>query len=245
RHHVSAAFLPQFHSRIATCGPTGWQIAGFCGYLSDSNGTGCGMGILGKAAGRGAAAILVVGLGVALSGCMVSQTVGPSSDANLTPRDRKLLANPPYAQAQIPEPYLRHIVDFHRKEAPGTIVVDSDARYLYYVLDKGKAIRYGVTVGEEALAFTGLARVQRKEEWPAWGPTADIKKRLTGIPNHVAPGPHNPLGARGLYLYTGNKDTLYRIHGTNQPEFIGSAISSGCIRMTNEDVIDLYNRVKI
>jgi lipoprotein-anchoring transpeptidase ErfK/SrfK len=196
------------------------------------------MGIIGKS-------ILIAGLGALLSGCMVSQTVEPSSDANMTPRDRKLLANPPYNQAQIPEPYLRHIVTYHRKEAPGTIVVDSDARYLYYVLEKGKAIRYGVTVGEEALAFSGLARVQRKEEWPAWTPTADIKKRLTGIPNHVAPRPHNPLGARGLYLYTGNKDTLYRIHGTNQPEYIGSAVSSGCIRLTNEDVIDLYNRVKI
>ncbi len=203
------------------------------------------MGILGQAARRSTVTALLLSVGVALSGCMVSQTVEPASEANLTPRDRKLLANAPYAQAQIPEPYLRHIVDYHRKETPGTIVVDSDARYLYYVLDKGKAIRYGVTVGEEALAFTGIARVQRKEEWPAWTPTADIKKRMTGIPDHVAPGPHNPLGARGLYLYTGSKDTLYRIHGTNQPEYIGSAISSGCIRMTNEDVIDLYNRVKI
>ena len=96
------------------------------------------MGILRKAAGRNAMAVLLLGLGVSLSGCMVSQTVEPSSDANLTPRDRKLLANPPYQQAQIPEPYLRHIVDYHRKEAPGTIVVDSDARYLYYVLDEGQ-----------------------------------------------------------------------------------------------------------
>jgi lipoprotein-anchoring transpeptidase ErfK/SrfK len=203
------------------------------------------MGIHAKAARRNGLTVLLLGIGVLLSGCMVSQTAEPASDANLTPRDRKLLANPPYAQAQIPEPYLRHIVNFHRKEAPGTIVIDSDARYLYYVLDKGKAIRYGVTVGEEALAFTGIAKVQRKEEWPAWVPTADIKKRLGNIPDHVAPGPHNPLGARGLYLFTGNKDTLYRIHGTNQPEYIGAAISSGCIRMTNEDVIDLYNRVKI
>jgi lipoprotein-anchoring transpeptidase ErfK/SrfK len=189
-------------------------------------------------------AVLVLGVGIALSGC-VSQTVEPSSDANLTPRDRKLLANAPYARASIPEPYLRHIVDYHRKEGPGTIVVDPDARYLYYVLPQGKAIRYGVTVGEEALVFSGVAKVGRKEEWPSWTPTAAIKKRLTGIPDFVAPGPHNPMGSRGIYLYTGNRDTLYRIHGTNQPEYIGSAISSGCIRLTNEDVIDLYNRVKI
>ena len=115
-------------------------------------------------------------------------------------------------------------------------MVDSDARYLYYVLPEGKAIRYGITVGEDALAFSGVARVGRKAEWPSWTPTNDIKKRLGDIPAYVAPGPHNPMGARALYVYSGNKDTLYRIHGTNQPEYIGSAISSGCIRLTNEDV---------
>jgi lipoprotein-anchoring transpeptidase ErfK/SrfK len=196
-------------------------------------------------AGKKVVALLVLGMGALLSGCMMNQTVEPASEANFTPRDKKLLANPPYAQAQIPEPYLRHIVDYHRKEGPGTIVVDPDTRYLYYVLEKGKAIRYGVTVGDEALVFSGVAKVGRREEWPSWTPTADIKKRMTGIPDFVGPGPHNPLGARGLYLYANGKDTLYRIHGTNQPEYIGSAISSGCIRMTNEDVIDLYNRVKL
>jgi lipoprotein-anchoring transpeptidase ErfK/SrfK len=189
-----------------------------------------------------ALAVLVAAL--ALGGC-INQTLEPASDASMTPRDKKLLADAPYAKVSIPEPYRRHIVDYHRKEGPGTIVVDSDSRYLYFVLPNGKAIRYGVTVGEEALAFTGVAKVGRKEEWPSWTPTSDIKARLTGIPNFVSPGPHNPLGARGLYLFNGNKDTLYRIHGTNQPEFIGAAISSGCIRMTNEDVIDLYNRVKM
>ena len=203
------------------------------------------MGIGAVKAKRAGVAALVLGLGIVLSGCMASQTAEPASEANFTPRDRKLLAHVPYAQANIPEAYLRHIVDYHRKEAPGTIVVDPDARYLYYVLEKGKAIRYGVTVGEEALVFSGVAKVGRKEEWPSWTPTADIKKRLGNIPDHVGPGPHNPLGSRGLYLYSGGKDTLYRIHGTNQPEYIGSAISSGCIRMTNEDVIDLYNRVKL
>ena len=134
---------------------------------------------------------------------------------------------------------------YHRKEAAGTIVVDSDARYLYYVLPEGKAIRYGVTVGEDALAFSGLARVGRKEEWPSWTPTSDTKRRLGDIPAYVAPGPHNPMGARALYVFEGNKDTLYRIHGTNQPEYIGHAISSGCIRLTNEDAIDLFNRTKV
>jgi lipoprotein-anchoring transpeptidase ErfK/SrfK len=190
-----------------------------------------------------ARAVAILCLGLLAGGCMQS-TLEPASNASFTERDKKLLANAPYEQATIPEPYRRHVVDFHRKETAGTIVVDSDARYLYYVLPQGKAIRYGVTVGEEALAFSGVAKVGRKEEWPSWTPTTDIKKRLGNIPSYVAGGPHNPMGARALYIYEGSRDTLYRVHGTNQPEYIGHAISSGCIRLTNEDVIDLYNRVK-
>ena len=172
-------------------------------------------------------------------------TIEAASDANFTARDRKLLANAPYAKATIPAAYQRTIVTYHRKEAPGTIVVDSDSHYLYYVMADNKAIRYGVTVGEEALSWYGIAKVGRKTEWPTWTPTADIKKRLGNVPNFVEGGPHNPMGARGIYLYQGDKDTLFRIHGTNQPEYIGQSISSGCIRMTNEDVIDLYSRVKM
>jgi lipoprotein-anchoring transpeptidase ErfK/SrfK len=190
-----------------------------------------------------ALALFLVGLAaLLLAGCMQS-TLELASDANLTPRDKLLLAHAPYAPATIPEAYRRHIVDYHRTEAPGTILVDTDARYLYYVLPRGKAIRYGVAVGEEALAWSGVARVGRKAEWPEWIPTPEIQARLGPYPARVPGGPANPLGARGIYLYQGDKDTLYRIHGTNQPEYIGQAISSGCIRMTNEDVIDLYNRV--
>jgi lipoprotein-anchoring transpeptidase ErfK/SrfK len=190
------------------------------------------------------AVIVVVGLALALGGCMQS-VQEPAPKSSLKPRDKQLLANAPYADATIPEPYRRAIVGWHRKELPGTIVVDSDARYLYYVMPEGKAIRYGVTVGEEALSFSGVARVGKLAEWPDWIPTADIKARLGNLPNRVAGGPANPLGARGIYLFQSNKDTLFRIHGTNQPEYIGAAISSGCIRMTNEDVIDLYDRVKM
>jgi lipoprotein-anchoring transpeptidase ErfK/SrfK len=172
-------------------------------------------------------------------------TLGQASDANFSARDRRLLANAPYARASIPMAYQRSVVQFHRKEAPGSIVVDSDARYLYYVLADSKAIRYGVTVGEEAQAWSGVAKVGRKEEWPGWVPTDGERKRLGPLPARVEGGPHNPMGSRGIYLYSGDKDTLFRIHGTNQPEYIGQAISSGCIRMTNEDVIDLYNRVKM
>ena len=163
----------------------------------------------------------------------------------MTPRDKMLLAHAPYARASIPERYRRHLVDYARSEVPGTILIDTDQRFLYYVLPDHKAIRYGVAVGEEALAWSGVARVGRKAEWPDWIPTPEIQARLGPYPSRVPGGPANPLGARALYLYEDNKDTLYRIHGTNQPEYIGQAISSGCIRMTNEDVMDLYSRVKM
>lgn len=193
-----------------------------------------------KHVGRSLALIMAL-----LAGGCVQTTLSPSTDASMTPRDRQLLARAPYAEAQIPEQFRRHVVDYDRSEPPGTILVDTDARYLYYVLPDRKALRYGVAVGEEAMAFAGTATVGRKAEWPDWVPTADIQARLGPFPQRVAGGPANPLGSRGIYLYQGNKDTLYRIHGTNQPEYIGQAISSGCIRMTNADVIDLYDRVKM
>ena len=124
-------------------------------------------------------------------------------------------------------------------------LVDTDGRFVYYVLPEGRAIRYGAIVGEDGQAWSGVATVARKEEWPGWTPTEGEKRRLGPLPNYVEGGARNPMGARAMYLYAGGKDTLYRIHGTNQPEYIGHAISSGCIRLTNEDVIDLYDRVKM
>jgi len=174
----------------------------------------------------------------------MAPSAGPVPDANFTARDRQQLANPPYRQAWIPPAYRRQVVRYHRKEAPGTILVDTDARYVYYVLPEGKAVRYGAIVGEDAQAWSGVATVGRKEEWPGWTPTANEKRRLGPLPDYVEGGAANPMGARALYLYTNGQDTLYRIHGTNQPGWIGHAISSGCIRLTNEDVIDLYSRVK-
>jgi len=189
--------------------------------------------------------LLLVGLlGLVLGGCTDSARFS-SPDANLTPRDRELLANPPYANADIPEQFRRRVVDYPYKEGPGTILVNSDARYLYYVLPEGKAVRYGVAVGNEALAWSGVATVGRMTEWPDWIPTPDIRARLGPFPDRVPGGPANPLGARALYLFQGKTDTLYRIHGTNQPQYIGQAVSSGCIRMTNEDVIDLYDRARL
>ena len=183
------------------------------------------------------------GIGVLLGGCMQS-TIEPASEANLTvARQEAAWRRRPTKRRRSPSPIGATSSNITARKLPGTIVIDSDARYLYYVLPDGKAIRYGVTVGEEALAWSGVAKVGRKTEWPSWTPTAEIKKRMD-VPNFVGPGPQNPMGARAMYLFEGNKDTLYRIHGTNQPEYIGQAISSGCIRMTNEDVIDLYKRVK-
>jgi lipoprotein-anchoring transpeptidase ErfK/SrfK len=193
---------------------------------------------------RWSASLVAGSLALLVAGCD-NATLQVASDANQSPRDKALLAHAPYAQAAIPVNFRRHIVDFTGRERPGTVIVDTSARYLYYVMPNQKAIRYGVTVGEQGQAWSGTATVGRMQEWPDWIPTPEIQQRLGPYPSRVAGGPRNPLGSRGIYLYEGGKDTLYRIHGTNQPEYIGQAISSGCIRMTNEDVIDLYSRVKM
>jgi lipoprotein-anchoring transpeptidase ErfK/SrfK len=193
---------------------------------------------------RKSALLLIAPLVVVLCGCM-QETLQPASQAGWNARDKQLMSNRPYARASIPETDQRHIVDYTRKEAPGSILIDTDNKFLYFVLPKGQAIRYGIAVGEAAQAWSGIAKIGRLAEWPAWVPTSGEQARLGPLPAYVTGGPHNPMGARGMYLYSGSKDTLYRIHGTNQPEYIGQAVSSGCIRMTNEDAIDLYNRVKV
>jgi lipoprotein-anchoring transpeptidase ErfK/SrfK len=132
---------------------------------------------------------------------------------------------------------------------PGTVVVDPANFFLYYVTANGLAIRYGVGVGKEGLGFSGVAIVGRKAEWPRWRPSANMISRspekFAGLAKGIRGGPGNPLGARALYLYRDGKDTRYRIHGTNEPSSIGHAVSNGCIRMTNDQVIDLYGRVKV
>jgi lipoprotein-anchoring transpeptidase ErfK/SrfK len=135
----------------------------------------------------------------------------------------------------------RETVAFHEDYKPGTIVVRHRERRLYYVLGNGQAIRYAIAVGREGEAWSGTSVVSNKREWPDWRPTPSILARQPDLPRHVEGGPHNPLGARALYL----GQTLYRIHGTNEPWMIGEEASSGCIRMTNEDVIDLYNRTRM
>lgn len=142
---------------------------------------------------------------------------------------------------------LRQIVDYQTDQAPGTIVVDTANRFLYLVQEGGKAMRYGVGVGQEGLEFKGTATINHKREWPRWTPTQDMIKReperYAQWAGGMEGGSENPLGPRALYLFKDGQDTLFRIHGTTQPETIGQAVSSGCIRLINQDVIDLYSRV--
>ncbi len=147
-----------------------------------------------------------------------------------------------------PEEFQRQIVPFRTALEPGTIVVDADKHFLYFVLEDHEAIRYGIGVGREGFGWAGKVHVQRKAEWPRWTPPREMVERdpraaefADGMPG----GPDNPLGARALYLFEGDRDTVYRIHGTPEPWSIGLNLSSGCIRMNNNDIIDLYDRVEI
>ena len=136
-------------------------------------------------------------------------------------------------------------VDDPTGEHPGTITVDSRNRYLYLSMDGGRAMRYDVGVGREGFAWSGRAYIGRRAEWPAWTPPADMLKRRPELPRVMKGGIANPLGARAMYLYNGRGDTMFRIHGTNEPDTIGQAVSSGCIRLLNDDIVDLYERVKV
>lgn len=137
--------------------------------------------------------------------------------------------------------FQRQIVAYRGKEKPGTVIIDTPSRHLYLVLAGSRAIRYGIGVGRPGFEWAGRKRVSMKREWPDWRPPAEMRKRRPDLPRHMKGGLDNPLGARALYLGS----SLYRIHGTNEPHTIGHAVSSGCIRMLNKDVIDLYNRVPV
>jgi lipoprotein-anchoring transpeptidase ErfK/SrfK len=157
--------------------------------------------------------------------------------AALPPEDQPETGTP----KELPPNLQRQMVDFQSKEAPGTLIVDTDNTYLYLVLGNGKAMRYGIGVGREGFTWAGTERVSRMAEWPDWHPPAEMIERQPYLPRFMAGGDGNPLGARALYL----GKTLYRIHGTNQPSTIGSYVSSGCIRLLNKDIEDLYSRVQV
>ena len=180
---------------------------------------------------------LVAMLTISTAGCTFQTTPDP----DLSARDSQYMKLVPKAEED--RIFARYLVDDPTGEAPGTVIVDTRERLLHFVLPGRKAMRYGVAVGDEAYGWTGTARVARKAEWPDWSPPPEMKKRWPHV-QYTKGGPDNPLGARALYLHDENgRDTLYRIHGTNEPEKIGLAVSSGCIRMRNIDVVDLYSRV--
>ena len=165
-----------------------------------------------------------------------------ASDGVMSPRTDSALTDDADGSATIlPERLRRATVTFNTREAPGTIIIDTGNTMLYYVLGKGHAIRYGVGVGREGFTWSGVEIITRKAEWPDWYPPAEMIARQPYLPRFVAGGPGNPLGARAMYL--GN--SKYRIHGTNNPSTIGKFVSSGCIRLTNEDVTDLFSRVDV
>jgi lipoprotein-anchoring transpeptidase ErfK/SrfK len=143
--------------------------------------------------------------------------------------------------AELPARFKRQVVDYRTSEAPGTIVTDTPNTYLYLVLGNGRAMRYGIGVGREGFTWAGTQNVTKKAEWPDWTPPPEMIERQPYLPRFMAGGPGNPLGARAMYL----GGSVYRIHGTNDPSTIGHRVSSGCIRLTNDDVSDLYSRVNV
>ncbi|AMA60281.1 MULTISPECIES: L,D-transpeptidase [unclassified Bradyrhizobium] len=151
------------------------------------------------------------------------------------------LAEPPKADADAPGALVRQVVDYASRQTPGTVIIDTGNTFLYLVLNDRQAMRYGIGVGREGFTWSGEQTVARKAEWPDWHPPTEMIGRQPYLPRFMAGGPGNPLGARAMYL----GETEYRIHGTNKPDTIGKRVSSGCIRLTNDDVTDLYERVKV
>ena len=176
-----------------------------------------------------------------------TDATGPSRIDSRNGDSRNMAALPPEVRPEtgprkeLPPQFRRTLVDYYSKEPAGTVIVDTPNTYLYLVLGQGKALRYGIGVGREGFTWSGAEKVSRKAEWPDWNPPEQMIERQPYLPRFMAGGDGNPLGARALYL----GDTIYRIHGTNQPSTIGTFVSSGCIRLTNEDITDLHSRVKV
>lgn len=198
--------------------------------------------------------------GLAVSGCMTTQVpqgqLVPNAEVRPSPYlsmyaalPQEQFPVPAVDLTQVPEQYLRRMVDYPTSESVGTVVVDTNSFYLYHVMESGKAMRYGVGLGRAGFEWSGRARIAWKRPWPRWTPPDEMVARQPELePFSIAnggmdPGPENPLGARALYIFEGNRDTLYRLHGTNEVWSIGKAVSSGCVRLLNQDVIHLYGRV--
>ena len=165
----------------------------------------------------------------------------PLAPTQVAPQVEQAIPADESDDAQLDPRLRRQVVRYSGRETPGTVIIDTPHTYLYYVLGGGKAMRYGIGVGREGFTWSGVKTVERKAEWPDWYPPAQMLARQPYLPRMTAGGPGNPLGARAMYI----AGTQYRIHGTNAPSTIGRQVSSGCIRLTNEDVIDLYSRVQV
>jgi len=208
------------------------------------------------------AVICIMMLGLTLAGCVSTQT--PQDVALKMPDPTYVAMYGAQPDERFPLPatdistvdpqFLRREVAYDTPERPGTIVVDTANRHLYLVRENGRALRYGIGVGGQGFTWSGVATVHDKQEWPDWYPPKEMIQRKPELMRQVSTlqsglgvpgGPSNPLGARALYLWQGNKDTLFRIHGTNEPWMIGTAVSNGCIRLSNEDITELYDRTPI
>ncbi len=185
---------------------------------------------------RAALAAAIMAAAAALPGAFAS--AAPQEDMNIQDQPGY---QPTPEEEQLTGAYEKQEVFFRTNEAPGTIIIDTKSRFLYLVQPDNRALRYGIGVGRDGFQWSGLQKISRKQEWPDWRPPPEMIERQPYLPRFMAGGPGNPLGARAMYLGA----TIYRIHGTNQPQTIGHAISSGCFRLVNEDVIDLYSRVPV
>jgi lipoprotein-anchoring transpeptidase ErfK/SrfK len=194
-----------------------------------------------KAVAAVATVIAATALSTQASANPFEQIFGQAQQERQVPSQAYAYANPNEDTAQVRSDFRRQVVNYPTKEAPGTIIVDTPNTYLYLVMPGGKAMRYGIGVGREGFTWSGVKTIERKAEWPDWTPPPEMIQRQPYLPRFVAGGPTNPLGARAMYL----SGSVYRIHGTNAPSTIGGRVSSGCIRMVNEDVMDLYSRVNV
>ena len=184
---------------------------------------------------------LLVEPSFARSRTLFEQMFNPPAGMQLTAHQPRNALQLRTGKVKLHPQFMRQVVPFRTAEKPGTIVVNTGEKFLYLVLGKGKALRYGIGTARDGFEWRGTHKVTAKREWPGWTPPAEMKKRQPGLPDYMPGGINNPLGARALYIGA----TLYRIHGTNEPWTIGTNVSSGCIRMVNDDVVDLYSRVQI
>ncbi|ODT80166.1 MAG: hypothetical protein ABS76_17105 [Pelagibacterium sp. SCN 64-44] len=185
--------------------------------------------------------ILKVVLAIGMSILLSAGVMAPASAAMWYNPDTNKFEDRAATASRGGSPIKKQLVDYETRHKPGTIVIETGERRLYLVLDGGKAMQYGIGVGRDGFRWSGTHRITRKAEWPGWTPPPAMRKRVPDLPAYMPGGPDNPLGARALYIGS----TLYRVHGTSEPWSIGQAVSSGCIRLTNDDVIDLYDRVQV